>query len=71
MAVFLAIFFLLQAFLGLLTAFSSFHELHEGIGTFYLVIAIVLRSNGCLSIETLFNSLTAKSVLAGQKIIPP
>ncbi len=43
------------------------HDLREGIGTFFLAIAVAFLSYGCLSAETLLNSLTAKSVLAGTK----
>ncbi len=49
-----------QAFLGLFDSFLefrvAFHELCKGNGIFFLAIAIALRSNGCLSAETLFKS---------------
>ena len=53
-------FLLSRTFLGLFYSFikfrEAFHELHEGISMVFLTIAMVLWSNGCLSVETLFKS---------------
>ncbi len=51
------------------------HELHKGIGIFFLIIAVAFLPNGCLSAETLLQSpiflvLTALTSIVGHVCAP-
>jgi hypothetical protein len=48
-------FLLSRTFLGLFDR-EAFHDLGEGIGVVFLTFTIVFRSNGRLSVETIFKS---------------